>query len=291
MKKVSLCLSIVIILSLGTACQLEATEPKHTTTGNIETIPDLKSRQLQDTRKLWVYLPPDYEQSDKSYPVLYMHDGQNLFDKLTSFAGEWKVDETLERLFKAGKTDGVIVVGINNGGKRRNREYNPWKFETRRREYDQPLGKAHASFVVNTVKPYIDKHYRTLPGREHTGIAGSSFGGTISLYIGLKYQDVFSKIGAFSASLWPGETYNAGEGKIFDFVSQVGKKQEMKIYTDMGRKEGFGGVNNHKKLHRLLRKEGFSKEELKLVIDQDGKHNEKYWSERFPAAFLWLFEK
>jgi predicted alpha/beta superfamily hydrolase len=280
---------VLSVLLLGSICTVWAGESEHTTTGNIEIIKDFEIQQLQD-RNIWVYLPPDYEESTKQYPVLYMQDGQNLFDDLTAYAGEWKVDETLEKLFAEEKTDGVIVVGVNNSSAR-NREYNLWKFKIREKEMNQPLGEEYAEFIVNDLKPYIDKQYRTLPGREHTGIAGSSFGGTISLYIGLNYQDVFSKVAGLSASLWQGRTYNNGEGKIFDFVRGIEKKQQMKIYTDIGRKEMPGGVKAHQKLHRLLQKKGFSQQELKLVIDEDGQHKEKYWSQRFPEAFLWLFEK
>lgn len=177
----------------------------HTIVGNIITfkmkIPQLDNRE----RRIWVYLPPDYNQSNRRYPVLYMHDGQNLFDQATSFAGEWQVDETLERLFKE-KGFAIIVVGIDNGGERRIDEYSPWVNS----EYGRGgEGDAYVRFIVETLKPYIDSKYRTLPNE--TGIMGSSLGGLISIYAGFKYPEVFKYVGAMSSAFW----FNP---EIYEFV-------------------------------------------------------------------------
>jgi len=177
----------------------------HTIVGNIITfkmkIPQLDNRE----RRIWVYLPPDYNQSNRRYPVLYMHDGQNLFDQATSFAGEWQVDETLERLFKE-KGFAIIVVGIDNGGERRIDEYSPWVNS----EYGRGgEGDAYVRFIVETLKPYIDSKYRTLPNE--TGIMGSSLGGLISIYAGFKYPEVFKYVGAMSPAFW----FNP---EIYEFV-------------------------------------------------------------------------
>ena len=126
-----------------------------------------------------------------------MHDSQNLFDNYYSFAGEWGIDETLNSLFNAGDY-GCIVVGVDNGGVERINEYSPWVNAS----YGGGDGDKYARFIVETLKPYIDQNYRTSPEREKTGIMGSSMGGLISFYIGLKYQEVFSKIGIFSPSFW-----------------------------------------------------------------------------------------
>src|SRR5690606_36165183 len=142
-------------------------------------------------------LPPDYETSAKYYPVLYMHDGQNLFDVRTSFSGEWKVDEHLDSLFLLGDP-GCIVVGIDNGGTNRINEYSPWVNP----QYGGGQGDQYIEFLIETLKPYIDQNYRTLPDAEHTGIMGSSMGGLISYYGGLTNQNVFGRIGAFSSSFW-----------------------------------------------------------------------------------------
>ncbi|MBL7775051.1 MAG: alpha/beta hydrolase, partial [Saprospiraceae bacterium] len=126
---------------------------------------DFYMPQLQRRRRVWVYLPPDYATARKRYPVLYMHDGQNLFDNNTSSFGEWQVDEALNRLFNQGDY-GCIVVGIDNGGAKRLDEYSPWKNP----EYGGGEGKAYLDFIVRTLKPHIDSVYRTLPGCESTGI-------------------------------------------------------------------------------------------------------------------------
>jgi metallo-beta-lactamase class B len=128
--------------------------------------------QLERTRRIWLYLPPGYAASTRRYPVLYMHDGQNLFDAATSFAGEWGVDETLDSLHALGDP-GVIVVGIDNGRMKRMDEYTPWH-NTR---YGGGEGDAYVDFLTQTLKPYVDAHYRTLAERVHTGVAGSSMGG------------------------------------------------------------------------------------------------------------------
>ncbi len=152
--------------------------------------------QLNRTRRIWLYLPPDYQTGNRRYPVIYMHDGQNLFDNTTSFSGEWGIDETLNQLFPTDS--GAIVVGIDNGGSDRTNEYSPWMNP----QYGGGQGDLYARFIVETLKPYIDQNFRTKPEREFTATIGSSMGGLISYYLGLKHQQVFSKIGIFSPSFW-----------------------------------------------------------------------------------------
>ena len=174
-------------------------EQDSTLKGQGEVIEEFTMPQLGRERRIWVYLPPEYEASTQSYPVLYMHDGQNLFDKSASYDGEWEVDETLNQLFAGGETEGIIIVGIDCEPECRRDEYSPWE----RTLIEQGgEGDDYLDFLVNNLKPYIDKNYRTLPDREHTGIGGSSMGGFISLYGGLKYQEVFSKIAAFSPAIF-----------------------------------------------------------------------------------------
>ncbi len=153
--------------------------------------------QLNRERRIWMYLPPDYEVSNEAYPVVYMHDAQNLFDETTSYSGEWSVDETLDRLFK-DKNLKLIVVGIDNGGEKRLDEYSPWKNE----KYGGGEGDAYLDFVVNTLKPYIDNNFNTLKDKTNTAIIGSSMGGLISHYAALKYPEVFGKIGVYSPAFW-----------------------------------------------------------------------------------------
>ena len=292
----SLVLMILIVIFVSAQVGAMSSEPeeieystvKHARIENVEVIEEFEIPQFGGlTRKILIYLPPDYQQSEKSYPVLYMHDGQNVFDEKTSFAGEWKVDETINRLVEEDKTQGAIVVAIYNSDKRAC-EYSPWKDNGNGAGI--ALGDKYVDFIVKTLKPYIDNHYRTLAGRENTGIAGSSYGGLISLYAALKYQDVFSKAGVFSP------VFTLGKSKIYDYVKKQGKKDEMRIYMDLGEKEWEGSwwnkefIKQGKRMDNLLKEVGFSKEEYLFVVDKDGYHNETSWSKRFPKAFLWLYE-
>ena len=153
--------------------------------------------QLDRFRKVWIYLPPDYNDNTDNYPVLYMHDGQNVFDASTSFSGEWEVDETLNTLHAAGDP-GIIVVAVDNGGTHRIDEYSPWVHPT----YGGGEGEAYMEFMSTTLKPFIDVTYRTLTDRANTAIMGSSLGGLISHYAAVEFQNVYGKIGIFSPSYW-----------------------------------------------------------------------------------------
>ena len=153
--------------------------------------------QLNRGRKVWLYLPPDYYTSNASYPVVYMHDGQNLFDKKTAYSGEWNADETMNRLFR-DKNLKVIIVGIDHGGDKRLDEYSPWVND----KYGGGEGDQYLEFITNTLKPFIDTNYNTLTDKENTAIIGSSMGGLISHYAGLKYPNIFGKIGVYSPAFW-----------------------------------------------------------------------------------------
>jgi predicted alpha/beta superfamily hydrolase len=176
--------------------------------------------QLERTRRIWLYLPPDYDESDRYYPVLYMHDGQNLFDEITSYAGEWEVDETLNELAQQGYQV-PIVVGIDNGGAFRIDELTPWYND----EYDAGgQGDEYIDFIVETLKLHIDENYRTLPDAENTGIMGSSLGGLISWYGTLKYPSVFSKSGIFSPAYW------INYDSIWNYLHQNSQNEGMRFY-------------------------------------------------------------
>lgn len=239
--------------------------------------------QLNQTRKIWIYLPPDYETSGASYPVLYMHDGQNLFDNLTSFSGEWKVDETLNALAAQGKKV-PIVIGVENGGASRIAEYTPWANAT----YGGGQGDKYMQFIVETLKPYVDQHYRTLPDRENTCIMGSSLGGLISHYGALKYQSVFGKAGLFSPSYWFSDS-------IWGFTRSHGKQQELRIYQLCGNNEGSSAsesamqVSDMQHMNDSLVKAGFSQADIFIKVVDGGQHNEKLWSDSFGEAYQWLF--
>jgi predicted alpha/beta superfamily hydrolase len=235
--------------------------------------------QLNRTRRIWMYLPPDYMTTSKKYPVLYMQDGQNLFDSATSLSGEWEIDETLDELFAEGD-HGCIVVGIDNGGLHRIDEYSPWA---------NPLyggggqGAAYMSFIVNTLKPHIDANYRTMPDREHTGIMGSSMGALISTYGIMEYQHVFSKVGAFSPSFWFAGNNSANH------ILGMGKRNNIKAYILAGGQEPAYVLQDVQKINTAMLQAGFDSSEMTIKIPQDGQHAEWFWRREFADAYQWLF--
>lgn len=233
--------------------------------------------QLNRSRRIWVYLPPDYATSGKYYPVLYMQDGQNLFDANTSFSGEWQVDEALNQLFSQGD-EGIIVVGIDNGGASRLDEYTPWPNPS----YGGGAGATYVDFIVETLKPHIDSTFRTRPQRDFTGIMGSSLGGLISMYAVIKHQHVFSKAGIFSPSFW-------FTNDIYDLVQNIGKQQDLRIYLLGGQYESASMVPDLNRMRNMLQNKGFQEEETFLLTHADGQHSEWYWAREFPAAYQWLF--
>jgi predicted alpha/beta superfamily hydrolase len=261
---------------------------KSTVTGDVRVHEGFKSKHLVNSRRLLVYLPPEYEK-DKSqrYPVLYMHDGQNLFDDATSFAGEWHADETAEALIKEGKIPPLIIVGIENAGGERVDEYTP---VTSRGEGGR--GALYAKFVVEEVKPFIDQAYRTRPDRASTGVGGSSLGGLISLYIVKQYPDVFGRCAAVSPSLW----WNLGQF-LAEAQADATWARGTRIWLDMGTKEDEENaivsqmrINDCTDLARSLERAG-----LKPAQDftwrkiEGAGHNEAAWAERFDDVLIYLY--
>ena len=239
--------------------------------------PSFYMPQLNRNRRIWLYLPPDYATSGKHYPVIYMQDGQNLFDANTSFSGEWEVDESLTALHQQGDY-GAIVVGIDNGGGNRIDEYTPWAHPM----HGGGDGDVYINFIVQTLKPHIDSSFRTLPGPETTGLIGSSLGGLISFYGGIKHQDVFGKLGVFSPSFW-------FSNSVYSFAQAQGHQQPMRIYFLAGEQESTSMVPDMQAMYNLLLNNGFSATELAFVTKQDGTHSEWFWAREFPAAYQWLF--
>ncbi len=234
--------------------------------------------QLDRNRRIWIYLPPNYDVSDDRYPVLYMHDGQNLFDATTSYVGEWEVDETLNGLSDLGFRV-PIVVGIDHGGTERINEYLPWI----NNQYGGGLGDEYVDFLVQTLKPYIDENFRTLPDRENTGVMGSSMGGLISQYAALKFQDVFSKAGIFSPAYWISDS-------VWVFTSGVQKQEPMRIYQLMGGAEGDEYTQGMWNMNDSLAVMGFGENELVSKEIPGGTHSESFWRDQFADAYLWLFD-
>ena len=236
---------------------------------------EMDAPQLQTKKKVWVYLPLNYEKSTQKYPVIYMHDAQNLFDKDTSFGDEWKIDETLDSL-KAK----VIVIGIEHGNEKRFEEMTPYKNEKR------GGGKADAylEFIVKTLKPQIDSTYRTKTNAHNTCIWGSSLGGLVSFYAVLKYPDVFGKVGCFSPAFW------INKEEIFQKMENT-PKFNTKIYLLCGDNENKENmVANMEEMETLINSKRCECKMLnKTVIIKDGEHNEKLWRNAFAKAYLWLF--
>ncbi len=232
--------------------------------------------QLNRTRKVWIYLPEDYSTSKKKFPVLYMHDGQNVFDELTSFAGEWSVDETMDSISDHSKE--MIVVAVDHGGDKRINEYCPYDME----KYGKGEGDLYVNFLVKTLKPFIDKNYRTAKDKRNTFIAGSSMGGLISMYAVLKYPKVFGGAGVFSPAFWVGP-------KIFDDIKTKGSRVNSKIYFYCGAQEGETMQPDTERAFEEMRKVSNSK--MVCIVRPDGKHSEWVWKEEFPLFYLWLMEK
>lgn len=233
--------------------------------------------QLGRSRRVRLLLPLDYDNTSIDYPVLYMHDGQNLFSASESFAGEWEVDEALAN-FESEGYSGAIVVAIDNGGGLRIDEYTPWANP----EYGGGEGSDYIEFIVNTLKPYVDEHYRTLSDRENTGIMGSSLGGLISHYAGVKYPNVFSKVGVFSPSFW-------FTNDIYTFTEAQGHNEAQKFYFLGGGQESATLEADIDSMISTMEDVGSQSDEIKFKFVPNGEHSEWFWAQEFPEAFEWLF--
>lgn len=233
--------------------------------------------QLQRRRRIAVLLPWNYAKSDRHYPVLYLQDGQNLFEESAPF-GTWGVDKKLAALAQRGKGE-FIVVAIDHGGKERIKEYSPYD-STR---WGEGLGRDYAGFLAETLKPHIDKNFRTLPDRAHTGIGGSSMGGLISIYAGLMFPQVYSKFMIFSPSLWASPEIYA---EPMHFATH---HPPTRIYLYGGSREGSNMVANLKRFKEAAEKNSGGGAQILMQTDLHGRHNEARWGEEFPKAAEWLF--
>jgi len=248
-------------------------QTSHTAVGEIRVLPGLYSPQLNNRRDVLVYLPPEHEAGERRFPVLYMQDGQNLFDSGTAFGGnEWQVDETLESLSAEGL--GAIVVGLPHAGEARVPEYSPFP------GLGEARGEAYLSFIIDTVKPLIDAAFRTRPERAHTGILGSSMGGLISLYAFFRHPEVFGLAGSMSPSLW----YT--RGAIYTFIRQA-PFVPGKLYLDNGTREPSAA-----RLERVLEEKGYTPgRDMLYVAEEGGQHSEIDWARRLPNALRFLLSE
>jgi predicted alpha/beta superfamily hydrolase len=278
MLKFGFVVSLLLLTILTSGCSKNSNTSAATAQANVSILSEkLAMPGLNRTRQLRLYLPPDYARSDKRYPVLYMHDAQNLFDAATSYAGEWGVDETLNTLAQAGKLE-LIVVGIDNGESKRMTELSPWP----NAEFGTPEGKEYVDFIVNVVKPYIDERYRSKPDRLNTAIMGSSMGGLISHYAINQYPQVFSKAGIYSPSYW---VSNAS----LQFIATHPAARDARLYLATGEKESDSQVPDVQRSFAEILKAGHPRENVSLKIVAGAEHNEKFWREDFEQAVLWLF--
>jgi predicted alpha/beta superfamily hydrolase len=261
---------------------------RHTLSGDVRLHPSFHSRFLLQDRNVIVYVPPGYKRSrDKRYPVLYMHDGQNLFDGATSFipGKEWQVDETAQRLIKGRAIEPLIIVGIYNTGLDRVDEYTPTRDEGR-----QMGGRAnlYGRMIVEELKPFIDSNYRTLPDPEHTGLAGSSLGGLVTLHIGLRYATVFSKLAVLSPSAWWDDRVITRE------VLSLPEKLPLRIWLDVGTLEGKDGeaLREVSLLRDALIEKGWELGfDLQYLEVEGGVHDEAAWAARVEPVLRYLFPR
>ena len=254
-------------------------QPKaHTASKNVRVIDTaFQIPQLGRTRRIWVYLPPDYGSSGKNYPVIYMQDGQNLFDAHTSGYGEWGVDELMDSLYlKNSKM--AIIVGIDHGDQYRLTEYNPFNNE----RFGKGRGDEYVDFIVQTLKPFIDQTYQTKTSVKHTSIAGSSMGGLISMYAIAKYPQVFGRAGVFSPAFWIAP-------EIYSYLSEK-KFPKQKIYFVAGDLESNEMVPDMKKLHQQLLSQGIKSKQMLVKAASDGKHSEWFWHREFPGFYNWIMK-
>ncbi len=258
----------------------ETTQKASTASENVRFLPtNMEMKKLNRRRTIRLYLPPNYFKR-QAFPVIYMHDGQNVFDESTAFAGEWRVDEIMDSLYYH-RGFAAIVVAIYNDSKERLNEYSPWRNDSL--GYGGG-GDLYADFIVNDLKPYIDKHFRTNPDPKQNVIMGSSMGGLISLYIGLKYPDKFGGVGVFSPSLW-------FSPKVFEFLTKYKRKREQRYFLLAGEQEGKQMVEDLKVLENMLYGAGYDEDMIRMKIAPDGKHAEWFWSQEFPKAIEFLLKQ
>ncbi len=239
----------------------------------LEVLEAVHSPELDNQRDVLVYLPPSYHRSERSYPVLYMQDGQNLFDPSTSFAGEWGVGRAMNAAARRGLE--AIVVGVPNMGPERLDEYSPFPDAN---VGGGGKGAAYTDFLARTLKPIVDQRFRTEPGRERTVVAGSSMGGLISLVAVLRHPESFGAAGVLSPSLW-----FAG-GAIFSEVNRS-PYVPARIYLDIGVQEGPQHVANARRMRDLLLSKGYRIGfDLRWLESRSGRHDERSWGRRFARA-------
>ena len=262
--------------------------PKHTLTGNIKRHRAFPSKILGNRRDILVYLPRGYGRfSRRRYPVLYLQDGQNVFDSATSFAGvEWGVDETAERLIRANLIEPLIIVAIANMGEDRVHEYGPTRgvidTSAKRKRRSKGLAPEYALFLLDELKPYIDRKYRTNPAPEFTALGGSSLGGLVTLAIGVLYPEVFGRLIVMSPSVW------WDDFALYRLIDSIVQKPPLKIWLDTGTAEP-GWEQTRELGNRLIEKGWKLHKDIEYLEAQGGDHSEAAWASRVEPALRFLF--
>jgi predicted alpha/beta superfamily hydrolase len=265
----------MLFLCLGTPAARAADMPPSAGPG-VHVLAPMTIPGLDRPRTIRVYLPPGYSASNKRYPVLYMHDGQNLFDDATSYVGEWGVDEALDQLAKEGLS--VIVVGIDHGGEKRMTELNAWD----NAKFGKGEGKQYTDFIVKVLKPWVDANYRTRPGRKDTGIMGSSMGGLASQYALFQYPDVFSMAGIFSPAYWTAPP-------VAEWTKARTPGKHDRIYMIAGGKEGDEMTVPFAAMDKQLRAIDKHAPAIHSEVIAGAEHNERFWRGEFPKAVRFLY--
>jgi predicted alpha/beta superfamily hydrolase len=262
--------------------------PRHTLTGNIKRHRAFPSEILGNRREVLVYLPPGYRPlARRRYPVFYLHDGQNVFDAATSFSGvEWGVDETAERLIRAHLIEPLIIVAVANMGEERVDEYAPTRgmihAQAKRRRRSKGRARQYAQFLMEELKPYVDRKYRTLPGPEFTGLGGSSLGGLVTLVIGILYPHAFRRLMVMSPSTW------WDDFAIYRLVDSMEQKPPLKIWLDTGTAEP-GWQQTRELRNRLIEKGWKLRKDLQYMEAPHAQHSEAAWAARVEPALRFLF--
>jgi predicted alpha/beta superfamily hydrolase len=274
----AIAISACYLLAPGSAAADAAAAPKPSTAQpNVHVLATpFVIAGLNRQRTVRIYLPPGYETSRRRYPVLYMHDGQNLFDDATAYAGEWGVDEALNSLAKSHGLK-LIVVGIDNGGAQRIHELNAWD-----NQYGKGEGGEYMAFIVDVLKPWVDQHYRTRADRWHTGVMGSSMGGLISSYAISRYRQIFGAAGIFSPAYWLAP-------QVFADTEARPPPRGDRIYFYAGGSEDETMVPDMKRMVAVLTRTGIPASSLEVRVNPVGRHNEAAWRAEFPRAVEWLF--
>ena len=273
-------LPIIIAIFVVTSClsRHENSQRVSTAAANVSIVDhEFIIPNLDRQRTVRLYLPPDYDTSQETYPVIYAHDGQNLFDDTTSYVGEWGLDESLNQIAEATGFK-AIVVGIDNGQEKRMNELSPWTNQ----KFGPAEGEEYMRFIIEVVKPYIDSNYRSRQEREHTAIMGSSMGGLISHYAIYRFPDVFSKAIIFSPSYWYAD-------EVWGYTKDNPLPHDARLWLEIGAKEG-NAVSNTNKMYDVILATGHPQKAIHKQVDPEGEHNEVSWRHQFGPAVKWLFE-